>query len=123
MKATTQNQIQDYLQWSTEDYEDRLILSIMKWCDHYGQYPSISQQLLANSEVNRWFMTEYHKCELQFLEIVNVVPLNPAQLATHYKACTAQMMARYPKPLLEKIKRNKDFSNLIVTHTPVYFSN
>ena len=123
MKATTQNQIQDYLQWSSEEYEDRLLLSIMKWCQHYGQYPSIVQQLLANAQVNQWFMREHHKCELQFLKIVDVVPPKHNQLQAHYKACTAQVMAIYPKALLEKIKRNKDFSNLIVTHTPVYYAN
>lgn len=66
MKATTQNQIQDYLQWSTKDYEDELILSIMKWCQRYGQYPSISQQLLANSAVNKWFMIEFQNASFNF---------------------------------------------------------
>lgn len=123
MKTTTQNQIQDHLQWSTEEYEDRLILSIMTWCQHYGQYPSIVQQLLANSGFNKWFMREYHKCELQFLKIVDVIPPKPDQLQAHYKACTAQMMIKYPIPIMEKIKRNKDFSNLLVTNTPIYYAN
>lgn len=123
MKTTTQNQIQDYLQWSTEEYEDRLILSIMVWCQHHGQYPSIVQQLLANSGLNKWFMMEYQKCELQFLKIVAVIPPQPDQLLSHYKACTAQMMIKRPKALLEKIKRNKEFSNLLLTHTPVYYAN
>jgi hypothetical protein len=123
MKTTTQNQIKDYLQWSTEEYEDRLLLSIMKWCQLHGQFPSITQQLLANSEINKWFMKEYHKCELQFLKIVDVIPPKPDQLEAHYKACTAQVMAIYPKAFLDKIKRNKVFSNLIVTHTPVYYAN
>ena len=123
MKATTQNQIQDYLQWSSEEYKDRLLLSIMKWCQHYGGYPSVVQQLLANAQVNKWFMNEYHKCELQFLKIVNVIPPQPDQLQAHYKACTARVMAIYPKALVESIKKNKDFSNLIVTHTPVYYAN
>lgn len=123
MKTTTQNQIQDYLQWSSEEYEDRLLLSIMKWCQHYSQYPSVMQQLLANAQVNKWFMSEYHKCELQFLKIVNVIPPQPDQLQAHYKACTARVMVIHPKALLEKIKRNKDFSNLLVTHTPVYYAN
>ncbi|MBP4139985.1 hypothetical protein [Flavobacterium geliluteum] len=94
MKTTTQNQIQDYLQWSTEEYEDRLLLAIMKWCEHYGQYPSVVQQLLANSSINKWFMMEYGKCELHFLKIVNVIPPQPDHLLAHYKACTAQMMIR-----------------------------
>jgi hypothetical protein len=122
-KTTTQNQIQDYLQWSSQEYQDLLLLSIMEWCQHYGKYPSIVQQLLASSEVNRWFMMEYNKCELQFLRIVDVVPPIPYQLQAHYKACTAQVMIKYPTALMGKIKRNKDFSNLLVTNTPVYYAN
>jgi hypothetical protein len=123
MKTTTQNQVQEYLQWSTEEYEDRLILSIMTWCQHRGMSPSIVQQLLANSSLNNWFMTQYHKCELQFLKIVEVIPPQPDQLLSHYKACTAQMMIKYPMSIIQNIKRNKDFSNQLLSHTPIYYAN
>lgn len=123
MKAKIQNQIQDHLQWSTQEYENRLFFSFFNWCQLHGKYPSITQQLLANAQVNKWFMNEYYKCEVEFLKIVDVVPPKLKKLQAHYKACTAGVMEIYPKPLLDKIKRNKDFSNQLVTDTPVYIFN
>ncbi|WP_329804435.1 hypothetical protein [Flavobacterium facile] len=120
-KTTTKNQVIDYLQWSSEEYEERLFLSILKWCQHYGAYPSIIQQLLANAQINKWFLNEYNKAELQFLKITEVVPNNTEVLRGHYKACTAQVMAIYPAPLINSIKRNREFSNAILD--TVYYAN
>jgi hypothetical protein len=120
---STKNQVIDALQWSTQEYEDRLFLSMWNWCQHYGQYPSVIQQLLANSQVNKWFLSEHEKCELQFLKITGVVAQKPEILAAHYKACTAQMMALFPKSLLDAVRRNKEFSNILITNTPVYYAN
>ena len=122
-KVSTKNQIMDYLQWSSDEYEDRVFLSILNWCQQYGDYPSVVQQLMANARINRWFLIEYQKLELQFLQITDVVPQKTEQLRAHYKACTAQIMAVYPKPLIESIKRNRDFSNLLLTNTPIYYAN
>lgn len=121
---TTKNQVIDVLQWTSEEYEDRLFISIWKWCELYGSYPSIIQQLLANSEINRWFMYEFSKCELQFLKITEVTPnTNIKQLETLYKACTAEIQTKFNQPLISKIKRNRDFTNLFLTNTPVYHAN
>ncbi len=125
MKKTisTKNQIMDYLQWSSDDYDKRVFTAYWNWCQLYGQYPSVVQQLLANSQVNKWFITEYEKCELQFLKITEVVPNKTQTLEAHYKACTAQIMAVYPKPLIESIKRNREFSDRIITNTLIYYAN
>jgi hypothetical protein len=124
MKTTSlKNQVIDRLQWSTEEYEERLFLSILMWCQKYGMYPSVIQQLLANASVNRWYMREFAKCEVTFLKIADVMPNNVAELEGHYKACTAQMQIIYPKPLIEAIRRNKDFSNQFITNTPVFYAN
>ena len=122
-KVTTKNQVMDYLQWSSEEYEDRLFLTIWNWCQQYGDHPSVVQQLMANARINRWFLIEYQKLELQFLQITDVVPQKTEQLRAHYKAYTAQIMAVYPKPLIESIKRNREFSNLLLTNTPIYYAN
>ena len=123
-KVSTKNQIMDYLQWSSDEYEDRVFLSIFNWCQQYGGYPSVVQQLLANAQINRWFMMEYQKCEFQFLKIVGIVPINHTeQLRGHYKACTSQVMAVFPKPLIDGIKRNREFSNQLATNLPVYYAN
>jgi hypothetical protein len=125
MKKTisTKNQIMDYLQWSSDEYDQRTFQTIWNWCQQYGEYPSIIQQLLANSNVNKWFLTEYEKCELQFLKVAEVIPNNTEALRAHYKACTAQIMAIYPKPLIDSIARNREFSNTYLTNTPIYYAN
>lgn len=122
MKAT-KNQVIDRLQWTSQEYEDRLFLSIYMWCQKHGQYPSIIQQLLANASVNRWFMKEYAKCEERFLKIAEIMPNNVMQLEGHYKACTAEMQNIYPAPLIDAIKRNREFSNQFITNTPVFYAN
>lgn len=68
-------------------------------------------------------MAEYEKCELQFLKITEVVPSKTETLEAHYKACTAQIFAVYPKPLIDAVTRNKEFSNILLTNTPVYYAN
>lgn len=123
MATTTKNQVMDYLQWSSEEYEDRLFLSIWKWCEKYGIYLSIIQQLMANRQINNWFMTEYTKCELEFLKIAEMMPNKVKQLEGHYKYCTAQMQEIYPEPLITMIKRNKEFSNVFIKNTPIYYAN
>lgn len=124
MKLTTKNQVIDILQWTSNEYEDRLFLSIWKWCQLYGGYPSIIQQLLANAEINRWFMYEFAKCENQFLKIAENIPRNNIELLeVSYKACTAQVQQKFNKPLIDKIKRNKEFTNIFLTDTPVYYAN
>ena len=124
MKTTTKNQVLDLLQWSTQEYEDRLFQTIYNWCQHYGKYPSIIQQLLANSQINKWFLQEYHNFELQFLKIADVVPNNTTALQNHYKSCTIQIFQIYPSGLIEDIKRNKDFSNVFIINSgTVYYAN
>jgi hypothetical protein len=122
--ATTKNQVIDILQWSSQEYEDRLFFSMLKWCQLHGGYPSVIQQLLANRRVNNWFMHNFTICELEFLKITEIIPnTNLKQLEGHYYACTSKMQEIFPKPLISEIKKNKDFSNILVTNTPVTYAN
>lgn len=118
--VSTKNQVMDCLQWSSDEYDQRLFQTIWNWCHIYGKYPSIIQQLLANSQVNKWFLTEYEKCELQFLKVAEVVPNRVEPLRGHYKACTSHVMTIYSQPLIDNIKRNRDFTTIIIE---VYYAN
>ena len=121
---TTKNQVMDYLQWSSEQYEGRYFQSFWTWCQNYGQYPSVIQQLLANRQVNAWFNYEFGKLEHNFIKIYEACPNASVQvLENHYKAATASIITIYPKPLLEQVKRNREFSNIYVTNTPIYYAN
>jgi hypothetical protein len=117
------DQIIDYLQWTSTEYEDRFFLNFWTWCQKHGLYPSVIQQLLANAKINKWFMCEYIKCEIQFAKIAAQIPNNTKQLELHYQACTDEILAIYPKPIIDLIGRNRDFSNVIIINTPVYYAN
>ncbi len=120
---STKNQIIDTLQWSSEDYEKRVFQTMWNWCQIYGKYPSVIQQLLANSKINKWFLQEFEKCELEFLKLSEVVPNKVEPLRDHYKACTSQIMGIYPRALIEGITKNKEFSNTFLTNTIAYYAN
>lgn len=126
-QITTKNQIMDCLQWSSEEYDDRLFNAIWNWCHLHGQYPSIIQQLLANAKINRWFIKEHQKLEFQFLKMVEAAPNNPIVLLGYYKGCTAQIFKNWPSALMENLKRNRDFSQDILKQpsvTPIiYYAN
>lgn len=123
MNPTTKNQVLDLLQWSTQEYEDRLFQTIYNWCQQHGKYPSIIQRLLANAQVNKWFLNEYHKCELEFLKIAEVVPNKTDALQNHYKSCTIQIFQVFPSALIESIKSNGDFSKILIMNLPPYYAN
>ena len=123
MNPTTKNQVLDLLQWSTQEYEDRLFQTIYNWCQQHGKYPSIIQRLLANAQVNKCFLNEYHKCELEFLKIAEVVPNKTDALQNHYKSCTIQIFQVFPSALIESIKSNGDFSKILIMNLPPYYAN
>lgn len=123
MKPTSKNQVIDYLQWTTDEYEQRLFKAIWNWCIVHGQTSSVTQQLMASSKINKWFMNEYSKLEFQFILIAENVPCSTKQLEDHYKACTAQITDIWPKVLLEDIKRNNDFNSKLITNTPTIYAN
>lgn len=123
MNLTTKNQVMDYLQWSSEEYESRMYLAMFKWCEKHGKFPSLIQQLLANSQINKWFLQQYSKYEQQFIKIAELDPNNLKRLEGHYKACTAEIQDVYPKPLLEQIKSNPIFSQTYLINVPQYHAN
>ena len=121
--TTTKNQIIDYLQWSSDEYDDRVFTAYWNWCQHYGHYESIIQQMLAHAGINKWFISEYAKLENNFLQVVNVVPNRTKTLQAHYKACTAEIMGIYPKPLINAIKKNTDFIKSNHQTDTIFYAN
>ena len=123
MKVATKNQIIDHLQWTSQDYDDRVFQAYWNWCQLHGQLQSIIQQLLANRGVNKWFLQEYEKLENQFLQIVAVAPNNIDMLEIHYKVCTSAIMANYPKDLMDAIKKNIAFLKSQPMTNTIYYAN
>lgn len=123
MKTTTQNQIMDYLQWSSEEYEQKMFITYFNWCHKYGKTPNIVQSLLANSRVSNWFMTEYTKLENQFIEMLNHYPKNIKNLNYHYQGFATQIFTIYPKPLIDELKVNESFKIKLIAHSPEIYAN
>lgn len=120
---STKNQILDTLQWSSDYYDARYFQSYFNYCTIHGKYPSKIQQLMANSKVSRWFAMEYEKAEQLLLKIAEAIPPTKVEfLRGQYKALTAEIMGLYPKPLIENIKRNREFSTVYFDKI-VTFSN
>ncbi len=125
------NQIIDLLQWSSEDYENRVFQAYWNWCKSNAKFPltehnlpSIEQQLLANAAINKWFISHYTTCENKFLELAKIVGNNNVdQLEIHYKACTADVNRWYPKALMEGLKNKISFESRYFDHTPSIILN
>ena len=115
-KPTTQNQIIDYLQISTDEYNDNLFEVYWNWCKQYGASPSQVQQLLANARVSNWFMMEYTKLQNQFLAALPHLPKNTQALEHHYRGFLSQIFAIYPKAMIDETKQNPDFLNNLSNH-------
>lgn len=80
-----------------------------KWCCLHGGTPSRTQNLLANSNVSRWFNNEYHKLELQF-----IAQVDPDQSAENIQVCytevTRQILHYYPRPEIVSTKKIKFYT-------------
>lgn len=122
MKPTIKNQVIDSLQWSSDEYDKRFFDTFWHWCWNHGKYPSVSQQLLANSVINKWFIIEFQKKEIEFLNLTNAISPNKLELLrTNYKVLTAEVIGIYPSALMQDHKRNKGFSNSL--NNTVYYAN
>jgi hypothetical protein len=91
---------------TSEAYETLRFQIFFNWCCHYGRTPSRTQSLLANSNVSRWFNTEYHKLELKFLAEVDPCCTIEA-IQAHYNEVTSYILHFYPRPEVMTIKKIK----------------
>jgi hypothetical protein len=107
MKTTTQNQIQDYLQWSSEEYEQMVLNHYWSWCHKYSTNEQMFQCYFSNADINNYFMMEWQKNENVFLAMVDGMPKQSDRLAYHYNGCIVQVYKNWPSALLEKFKPNK----------------
>lgn len=98
------NQIIDYLQITSEEYDKQLFEYFFDWCKKFGVSPSHIQQLLANTHVSNWFMREFSKYEKHFCDAVPTLPKKAEYLKYHYYGFIGQVFLVYPKPLIDAIK-------------------
>jgi hypothetical protein len=123
MTTHTKNKIMDYLQWSHDEYEGFVFLTYWLWCKEHGKFESMIQQLVANAQVNAWFLTEYAKREAKCIMALEATNYTLAEMTTIYKVSMNLLLNIYPSALMEDIKRNRDFSNAIMNSKLAYYAN
>jgi hypothetical protein len=104
MKTTTQNQIQDYLQLSSLEYEEMVQKHYWSWCHKYSTSARMLQCYFSNAAINNYFMTQWAKNENEFLAMVDKIPKRADRLSYHYHGCVVQVYKNYPAALLAQFK-------------------
>jgi hypothetical protein len=99
------NQILDLLQYSSLEYDMLLFDLYFTWCNGIARSTKHHQFLLVNRNLSRWFMKEYYKNEVKFLNYSQSThPYNTEELRILYDETTTQINF-YPKALLNEIKK------------------
>jgi hypothetical protein len=119
-----QNIMIDYLQYTTQSYNELVFQTYWNWCSTHGQTPLHTQQLLACSAVNKWFMKEWYKIEAEFVNTLGSLPMKLDIMEHLFNSLKAQIFSTYPKALIEAIK-NDNIKNEVATikKIPNYYAN
>lgn len=122
--SNNKNIIIDYLQLTSEQYNEQVFQNYWSWCTKYGKTPTHTQQLLANKSVNKWWMDEYQKLEDQFINAIGVLPLKKDILQHTFYGFTVQIFTIYPKALIEAIRNDNIKIELeTIKKLPNYYAN
>jgi hypothetical protein len=100
----TQDQISDFLQLSSLDYDTQTFGYYFSWCQVHGKTPMHVQQLLANATINRWFLVEFNKLENDFIGAIPFLIKSKKNLNHEYQAIAGNIFSIYPQPLIDAIK-------------------
>ena len=112
MNTTTKNKVIDFLQWTSDQYEERYMLQYFNWCRLHGVQPSIVQEIMANAKINNYFNRQMAMAESNFIKIVFALPhLSIKELEGKYYACTADVMPKYPT-IISQYKHNPIFKEM-----------
>lgn len=100
----TKNQIIDYLQISSEEYDIDVFDYYFKWCETHGKSHPHVQELMANARIDRWFMKNFEKLEQQYIDALPFIIKTGKNLKYEYQAHVGHIFTLYPKPLIDAIK-------------------
>lgn len=88
-------------------YEMMIFGFYMRWCESITASPRQYQQVLANSAINHWFLTELAKCEKEFHSLTDRYAnsnVTPRDFQKCYNECTFHLFNIRPAALLEPFK-------------------
>ena len=92
------------------DYDFMVMNIYLRWCMDFSlNYFNDLQKVVANTPINKYFLTEFKKIEAEFLEIMqeydgatNIKPKDALQV---FNRCSIQIFNRYPKILIHEAKK------------------
>lgn len=92
------------------DYDFMVMNIYLRWCMGFAiNYTNDLQKVVANTPINKYFLTEFKKIEAEFLEIMqeydgaaNIKPKDALQV---FNICAVQLHNRYPKILIHEAKK------------------
>lgn len=92
----------------TQDQYELMVFGLyMRWCESITTTPRQYQQVLANSAINHWFLTELAKCEQEFHALTDRF-INSNVSAKDFQqcwdVCSYHMFNIRPMALLEPFK-------------------
>lgn len=105
MKTTIQK-----LAITAEQYESLIWDLYSKWCESVSIGTLEYQQVLANAAINRWFLLEHQKCEVEFHKLTDryvYSNVTAKDMEKCYKDCMFYLLSIRPMALLSQIKKPK----------------
>jgi len=116
--------INQKLKMTDEEYELLLFGAYARWCESVTTNNHEFQKVLANSAINKWFMTEYGKCEKDFEQLTARYQDNDTIIAEDFKRCYAECTYRMfnirPMILLSEAKKKATGNNLKVNGIKIH---
>lgn len=106
MKTTIQK-----LNITPEQHESLIWDFYQNWCESVSITMIEFQQILANAAINRWFLLELQKCEVEFHKLTDrYVDSNVTakDMERCYKDCALHLFNIRPMALLNQIKKPKN---------------
>jgi hypothetical protein len=103
--------INQKLKMTPEEYELLLFGVYARWCESVTINDREFQKVIANSGINKWFMTEYAKCEAEFVQLTQRYEecdtITAIDFKKCYHECTYRMFSIRPMVLLQIIKKSE----------------
>ncbi|MBP4139656.1 hypothetical protein [Flavobacterium geliluteum] len=95
----------------TPEQLESLIWNIYQnWCESVSITTIELQQILANAAINRWFLLELQKCEIEFHTLTDRYSdsnVTEKDMEKCYKDCALKLFNIRPMALLNQITRSK----------------
>lgn len=112
--STQTTTIAQKLQMTPEQYEELIFGAYARWCESVTLNPRELQKALASAAINKWYLTEYAKCERECIQLTHRYEksITVEDFKRCYNDCTYGMFNIRPTALLQEIKKTQVVSYL-----------